>query len=160
MDEAQIHDVFDDEFTQRALNEQRIARLSYTGRDGGPRVIPIGYHYENYRFVVCTIPNSAKVPALRADPRVALSIDTDAFPPLVLLVRGTVEIEIVDGIPREYLEGGRGYISPEQFDEWSAQVHQLYDQMAKLTIVPTWAKILDFQTRAPSAVEQLARQKG
>jgi len=35
--------------------------------------------------------------ALSANPKVALTIGTNAFPPLILLVRGTAHVEIVDG---------------------------------------------------------------
>jgi len=38
-------------------------------------------------------------------------------------------------------------------------VRRLYKQMARIVISPTWAKILDFETRIPSAVEELARQQ-
>jgi len=31
--------------------------------------------------------------------------------------------------------------------------------MARIEITPTWAKILDFGTRIPSAVDELARQR-
>ncbi len=30
--------------------------------------------------------------------------------------------------------------------------------MARIEITPRWAKLLDFETRVPSAVEELARQ--
>jgi hypothetical protein len=35
----------------------------------------------------------------------------------------------------------------------------LYDSMVEIRITPTWAKILDFETRIPSAVEELVREK-
>jgi hypothetical protein len=39
--------------------------------------------------------------------------------------------------------------------EWEAGVRQIYKQMARVAITPTWAKILDFETRLPSFVEEL-----
>lgn len=93
------------------------------------------------------------------DARIALTIDTDTYPPNVLLVRGTAAIEIVEGIPDEYLATNRKRTSEEQFAEWETEVRRLYKQMARIEITPTWAKILDFETRLPSAVEELARQQ-
>lgn len=40
-----------------------------------------------------------------------------------------------------------------------AGVRELYDSMTLIRITPTWAKILDFETRIPSAVEELLREK-
>ncbi|MGH3827694.1 MAG: hypothetical protein ACRDQX_11050 [Pseudonocardiaceae bacterium] len=37
------------------------------------------------------------------NPKVALSIDTTTQLPHVLLVRGTASIEVVEGVPAEYL---------------------------------------------------------
>ena len=47
---------------------------------------------------MATVPKSAKVAALRKNPKVALTIDQAAFPPKVLLIRGTAEVELVEGI--------------------------------------------------------------
>ncbi|CAN5264147.1 hypothetical protein BH24ACT9_BH24ACT9_17040 [soil metagenome] len=99
------------------------------------------------------------MPALTNDPRDALTIDTDTCPPNVLLVRGTAAVDIVDGIPDEYLETNRMRTSDEEFAKWETEVRRLYKQMARIVISPTWAKILDFETRIPSAVEELARQQ-
>jgi hypothetical protein len=40
--------------------------------------------------------NAPKVKALAANPKVALTVDTDSFPPHVLLVRGEAAVEVVD----------------------------------------------------------------
>jgi hypothetical protein len=37
-------------------------------------------------------------------------------------------------------------------------VRSLYEQMARISIAPEWAKVLDFQTRLPSAVEELVKK--
>ena len=42
---------------------------------------------------------------------------------------------------------------PEAWDGFDAQVRALYEQMTAITITPEWAKLLDFETTAPSAVE-------
>jgi hypothetical protein len=88
---------------------------------------------------------------------VALTIDTDTQPYRALLVRGTADVEIVDGVPPEYLDASRkGLKDEEQFRAFEAAVRSLYKQMARISIAPEWAKVLDFETRLPSAVEELA----
>ena len=84
--------------------------------DGFPRAIPIGFLWDGTRFVVGTATNSPKMRALRANPKVALTIDTNTFPPHVLLVRGTARVEIVDGVAPEYLEASKKYVAPEQWE--------------------------------------------
>jgi hypothetical protein len=91
--------VLNDPLAQELLRSNIPARLAYTGRDGAPRAIPIAFHWDGTQFVVCTPPRAAKVRALEANPQVALTIDTNTFPPHVLLVRGTARIEVVDGVP-------------------------------------------------------------
>jgi hypothetical protein len=34
----------------------------------------------------------------------------------------------------------------------------MYKQMARIKITPLWAKLLDFQTRFPTAIEKLIRR--
>jgi hypothetical protein len=100
--------------------------------------------------------SSDLVKALAANPKVALTLDTDAPPYRALLVRGTASVEIVDGVPSEYLEASRkGLNDEQQFRAFEAAVRSLYKQMARISIAPEWAKVLDFETRLPSAVEQL-----
>ena len=53
---------------------------------------------------MCTATNSAKVKALKANPQIALTIDTTDHPPQILLIRGAASLETVDGIPDEYLQ--------------------------------------------------------
>jgi hypothetical protein len=159
VDAADLRAVLSDPVASRLYEAKNLIRLAYTGRDGAPRVIPIGYVWNGATFVVCTATNAPKVPALREDPRVALTIDTEAFPPNVLLVRGTAAVELVDGIPDEFLEIGRR-TAGAGFAQWEAGVRRLYREMARIEITPTWAKILDFETRIPSAVEELVRAAG
>ena len=134
------------------------ARLAYVGVDGEPRVIPMGFLWTGEHVVVHTVPKSAKVGALRRNPRVALTIDTqDQWPPRALLIRGAARVELVDGVPDSYIEASRKGIPAEHFEGWEQGVRTLYDQMVLITIEPDWAKLLDFETTLPKAVEDLVR---
>ena len=57
------------------------------GPDGFPRAIPIGLHSNGVQFVLCTVPHAPEVSALHANPKVALTVDTNAFPPHEAQVR-------------------------------------------------------------------------
>jgi len=154
MQQENVIQIMNDPLAQELLNSNIPARLAYIGLDECPRAIPIGFMWNGKQFVMGTATNSPKVEALRANPKVALTIDTNTFPPHVLLVRGTASVEIVDGVVPEFLEGTKKYIPAEQRPEFEKQVRATYKQQGRITIVPEWAKILDFETRLPSALTQ------
>jgi hypothetical protein len=154
----QVTEVMHDPLAQELLHSAIPVRMAYNGTDGLPRAIPIGFLWKDERIVVCTSSNAYKVKALSANPKVALTIDTEA-PYRALLVRGTASLEIVDGVPPEYLEASRKAMNDEQQAQaFEAEVRSLYEQMARISIAPEWAKVLDFQTRLPSAVEELVKK--
>ncbi len=160
MNERRIAEILATPHARRLLDGPEPARLAYISLDGSPRAIPIAFWTDGTRFLMATVPKSAKVAAIRHNPNVALTIDHGAFPPKALLVRGGADIELVEGVPNGYLEAGRKTMTDEQYSEWSAGVHDLYDDMIVITINPTWAKLLDFETTMPQAVEDLLAQKG
>jgi pyridoxamine 5'-phosphate oxidase-like protein len=146
-------------YAQRLLSGAEPARMAYIGVDGDPRAIPIGFWTEGERIVMATASRSAKVAALRMHPNVALTIDTSAFPPKVLLIRGIATVEVVTGVPEGYLLAGHKVMTDDQYPGWVAGVTGLYDEMGVITVTPTWAKLLDFETTLPKAVEDLIAAK-
>jgi len=159
MHRDEVSRVLNDGPAQEMLQSSIPVRLAYTGLDGSPRVVPLGFHWDGERFVICTIPGSPKVRALEANPDVAMTIDTQSFPPHILLVRGTATLRLVDGVPAEYLAASRKQIGAEDMPAFEAQVRALYDQMVRIDVEPHWAKLIDFETTLPSAVERMARRK-
>jgi Pyridoxamine 5'-phosphate oxidase len=157
MQHETVMNVLSDPLAQELLHSPLLARLGYIGADGAPRVVPVGYVWDGSTFIVCTAVQAPKVRALASNAKVALSIDTDTDtqPPHVLLVRGTATIEIVDGVPNEFLEASDKSLPRVQWPQFEAQVRSIYPQMARITIEPEWAKLLDFETRLPIAVEWL-----
>ena len=161
MDHDDVIDVLNKPISQELLGSSIPARLAYTGLDGDPRVVPVAFHWNGAQLVVCTVPTMAKVRALQQNPRVAITIDTqDQWPPRVLLVRGAASVEPVDGVPDEYIEASRKITPAEIFESWEIGVRGLYDRMVRITIEPDWAKLLDFETTLPKAVEDLIHAKG
>jgi hypothetical protein len=153
------------EVLSRPISQELLARdltrLAYVAKDGTPRVVPIGFTWNGSEIVMCTSKNAPKLPALRENPMVALTIDTEVHPPTILLIRGRAELDFVDGIPHEYLKPISTYeMTPEQRVAWEAEVRSLYhDGMVRIVVTPTWAKLIDFETTLPSAVEELLRQR-
>lgn len=130
MDTHDVMLVLNDPVTTELLQSPLLAHLAYTGPDGFPRVVPIGYLWNGNSFVMCTAPMAPKVAALKQNPRVALSVDSNTEPPHVLLVRGTADLEIIDGVPAEYLDASKKSFPPEQWAPFEAQVRGVYKQMA------------------------------
>lgn len=123
-----------------------LARLAYTGHDGFPRVIPIGFYWTGERVVVCTAPTSPKVRALSSRPEVALTIDTGSTPEeaKALLVRGLATMETVDGVADEYIAAATKSIDESQLIEFEQNVRSVYKQMVRISIEPQWARFYDF----------------
>ena len=159
MQKGQIADVLGRPLSEELLSRP-LARLAYVAKDGTPRSIPIAFTWNGTQIVLCTTKNAPKLHALRVNPMVALTIDTEVHPPKILLVRGRAELDVVDGIPEEYLTMNGSYrMTPEQRVEWEAEVRSLYDGMVRIVVTPAWAKLIDFETTLPTAVEELVRQR-
>ena len=152
------------EVLRRPISQELLARdltrLAYVAKDGTPRSIPIAFTWNGSEIVMCTPKNAPKLRALRHNPTVALTIDTEVHPPKILLIRGRAELDVVDGIPDEFLQSNGIYtMTPEQREQWETEVRSLYDGMVRIVVTPTWAKLIDFETTLPSAVEELVRQR-
>ncbi|SDS88175.1 pyridoxamine 5'-phosphate oxidase family protein [Actinopolymorpha singaporensis] len=159
MRQNEITEILNHPHSRKLLNRD-LTRLAYVAEDGTPRNVPIAFTWNGAQIVMCTTKNAPKLPALRHNPAVALTIDTEVHPPKILLIRGRAELDVVDGIPEEYLRMNGSYqMTAEQRVEWEAEVRSLYDGMVRVVVTPTWAKLIDFETTLPSAVEELVRQR-
>jgi hypothetical protein len=159
MQRTDVMHVLNDPLAQELMRSRIPARVAYTSIDGSPRAVPLGFLWNGEQFVICTVPGAPKVRALAAHPEVALTIDTETFPPKVLLVRGKASLETVEGVPAEYLEASRKTVSEAEMPAFETQVRELYQQMVRITVEPRWAKLLDFETRLPTPVENLLKNK-
>jgi nitroimidazol reductase NimA-like FMN-containing flavoprotein (pyridoxamine 5'-phosphate oxidase superfamily) len=141
------------------LQSAHLLRLAYNGPDGLPRVVPIGFLWNGERIVICTATTAPKVRALSSRGDVAVTIDVGSSPSEAreLLVRGFATVEIVDGVPDEYLAGSRKTLPAEQVEPFERQVRLLYPQMARISIEPRWARFYDFGAgRMPPFLAKLA----
>ena len=159
MEQNEIAEILNRPVSQELLARD-LTRLAYVAKDGTPRNVPIAFVWNGAEIVMCTTKNAPKLPSLRANPMVALTIDTEVHPPKILLVRGRTELDVVDGIPDEYLEANTSYeMTAEQRVEWEKEIRSLYDGMVRVVVTPTWVKLIDFETTLPSAIEELVRQR-
>ncbi|HEX4430085.1 MAG TPA: pyridoxamine 5'-phosphate oxidase family protein [Frankiaceae bacterium] len=137
------------------LRTATLARVAYDGIDGTPRVIPMGFLWTGQAVVVATHPTAPKFAALRARPRVALTIDTPS-PARSLLLRGSAEVDVVDGVVPEYLEAAAKSMEGEELASFEKAVRETYDRMARISIVPDWARYFDFSAaRLPGFLQEL-----
>ena len=155
MNKQEIAEILAKPYSQDLLSGKIPARFAYIGLDGDPRVVPIGFHWDGETLQIFTVPKSAKVKALERNPRVSITIDTESFPPKVLLLRGSAKLDLLEGVPDEYVEAGGKIVPDDQFDQWQEGVRALYQQMVRITITFDWVKLLDFETTLPKSVEDL-----
>ena len=79
-----------------------------------------------------------RVRTLRANPDVAVTVDTEGFPPEVLSIRGRAEITEVDGIVPEYAEAAHRYLGSEEATAYLAQIDHPSTRMARIAVRPAW----------------------
>lgn len=147
-----VMDVLNDDVAQELLKSTEPARLAYTWRDGSPRVVPIWFHWTGAEVVVASPSKAPKLKVLTSGAKVALTIDRASWPYHVLSLRGTATVERTDGVVPEYAAAAERYFGPEQGQAWIAQVAAMGQGMARIAITPTYATVLDFQVRFPSAI--------
>ena len=144
---------------QRLLASNLPARFAYVATDGTPRVVPTWFHWTGDELVMPTFISAphvrhpaARLRALRANPAVAITIDTESFPPVALSIRGTASVTEVEGVDPDYASAARRYLGPEEADAYLAQIDQPVTRMARIAVEPTWVGVVDFRNRLPSAL--------
>jgi hypothetical protein len=137
------------EIARRLLTSTELARLAYLAPDGTPRVLSMYFHWTGAEFVMSTFAGAHKIAALRANPAVAITIDSAGPPPEVLLLRGEVSVTDVDGVVPEYVLAHRRYGGEEQAAAALAEIDHPGMKMARIALRPAWVGLLDFQTRFP-----------
>jgi nitroimidazol reductase NimA-like FMN-containing flavoprotein (pyridoxamine 5'-phosphate oxidase superfamily) len=159
MDPQEITEELEHPGARNLLASATLLRLAYNGSDGFPRVIPIGFYWNGNQIVVCTATTAPKAKALSSRPNVAITIDVGDTPAeaKALLVRGRASVDIVDGVAEEYLAASAKAMEGDQLAEFERQVRSLYDQMARISIEPVWARFFDFGAgRMPRFLQTLA----
>jgi nitroimidazol reductase NimA-like FMN-containing flavoprotein (pyridoxamine 5'-phosphate oxidase superfamily) len=143
--------LLEDPVARELLTSTKVARLAYTWSDGTPRVVPIWFHWNGEVVSMGSPPRAPKLRVLQARPEVAITIDDEStWPYKALLIRGTANVEMLDDISAEYEAAAHRYMGDEQGAAWVAGLRG--SPMARVTVRPSWVRILDFVTRFPSAL--------
>jgi hypothetical protein len=144
---------------KRLLASTIPARYAYTALDGTPRIVASWFVWTGEELVMPTFVSAPhvrhaayRVRALRAHPDIAVSVDTEGFPPEALSIRGSVEIAEVDGTVPEYAQAAHRYLGSEEATAYLAQLDHPSTRMARIAVRPAWVGLVDFQTRLPSAL--------
>lgn len=143
-----------DPVAQQLLKSPIPARLAYVWSDGTPRVIPIGFHWNGAEVVIGTFPDAPKMKVLRDGMKVALTIDSDTMPYKVLLIRGSIRLDEVEGIAPEYVAMSIKNLGEEAGQAWVQNLTPICPRMARVFVTPEWVGIMDFEGRFPGAVER------
>ena len=143
-----------DPVAQQLLQAKGPAHLAYNWRDGTPRVVPIGFHWNGEELVMATATDSPKTKVLTDGSKVAVSIDSDFAASKILLIRGTVRADTVEGIAPEYTAMIHRTMSEQDAEALLKGAARLYPRMTRIFIHPDWVGIIDFETRLPNAVER------
>jgi hypothetical protein len=151
--------LLESEVARRLLVSRIPARFAYVANDGTPRVLATWFHWTGE---VLSMPTFLAAPhvrhaarrltALRAHPDVAITIDTETFPPEVLTIRGRVTISEVEGVAPEYAAAARRYLGDDAARAYLVGIDQAGTRMARIDARPTWVGMLDFQSRLPSTL--------
>jgi hypothetical protein len=151
--------LLESDIAKRLLVSTIPARFAYTSRDGTPRVLPTWFQWTGVELVMATFVSAphvkrpaTRLAALRTKPDVAITIDTETFPPNVLLVRGKASVTEVDGVVPEYALAARRYLGKERATGYLAQMDQPGTRMARISVRPGWVGVLDFETRLPGVM--------
>jgi hypothetical protein len=161
MERQQIDDELSTTGARELLASTSAAHLAYTGKDGTPRVIPVGFFWTGEQFVIATATTAPKVAALSARPDVALAIDVGDTPEQAraLSIRGRARVQIVDGVVPEYLAAARQTMDAEAAEEFERNCREMYDQQARIAIKPQWVRYYDFGAgRVPRFLQALAER--
>jgi nitroimidazol reductase NimA-like FMN-containing flavoprotein (pyridoxamine 5'-phosphate oxidase superfamily) len=130
---------------QRLLRSTIPARLAFVGANGYPHVTPIWFVWKDGSIVMAARSESFKVRAIEANRRIALTIDSEIPPYESLRVRGTAEIDLVDGIAAEYVACAHRYYGVKRGQRWIDWMAGRTKQMALISLTPQWVQVLDFR---------------
>jgi hypothetical protein len=145
--------LLDDAAAQKLLVAAVPAHLAYAWRDGTPRNTRIWFHWDGRAVVMCSPSNAPKVKVLTQGDAVAVTIHGSDWPFAVLLLRGTIDVDHVNGIAPEYRASATRYFGAEQGEAWCASLPTEIS-MTRFRLEPSWVGLIDFDgaRRLPSAI--------
>ncbi len=146
-------ELLEDPAAQALLQSRQPAHLAYTWTDGTPRCTPIWFHWDGTQVVMAGPANAPKGRALADGSPVAVTIDSDEWPYQVLMIRGQVRVDQVEGVAPEYRAAATRYFGEDEGNGWCDQLPAEM-VMTRFSVRPEWVGLLDFDgmRRLPSAI--------
>ena len=118
------------------LKVTRIAKLATLQADGSPTIVPVWFEWDGAAATVFTSRKSPKIKRLRADPRVALSVEEPVgMSEAWVTIEGTVTIESDGGIELARRLAAR-YYSPDRVAAVMPSWEKMADEWVVLRITP------------------------
>lgn len=134
------------------------AHLAYVKADGTPRIHASWFVWtgELLALPICMpVPDISlaveRVRALKANPDVAVSIDSDTFPAEVLMLRGSVEFSEFEGVSQEYMAATVRYLGGRAARAHLVRIDRFEARTININLRPTWAGMLGFDSPVPSS---------
>src|ERR687895_1750932 len=128
---------------KRLLASKIPARYAYTALDGTPRIVASWFHWTGEELVMPTFISAphvrhaaGRLRALRSNPMVAVTIDTEGFPPEVMSIRGEASVTEVAGVVPEYALAARRYLGEETAAAYLASLDHPSTRMARIEVRP------------------------
>lgn len=134
---------------QRLLDAPVPAHLSYLAQDGTPRVIPMNFVWAGAELVMGAFAGTYKVAAMRRRPRVAIALSVTDPETQVLLLRGDIRLDEHHGLLPEYAQAHRKTVGGQASEEYLRLIDRPGLRMVRLSLVPDWVGLLDFDERLP-----------
>jgi len=136
--------VLDSPLGTELLTSRIPARIAYVTAAGEPRVVPLWFHWDGTDLVLATFAGSPKLGHLRTGDRLAVSIDTEAFPHAALQIRGRVTVTPHDGVVPEYLIAAKRYLGDAEGEAFVAGISPP-PRMTRIALRPEWARAMDMR---------------
>ncbi len=112
------------------------ARLAYDWRDGTPRVVSLGFQWNGEEVVLGTPHDAPKMKVLKDGVQVALTFDSDTMPHQVLMIRGPIRVDTVEGIAPGYAAMSRRVFGEEGGNAWLEQLRPISPRMSLIFSKP------------------------
>lgn len=146
--------LLNDPVAQKLLQSTIPVRLAYNWSDGTPRVVPMWFHWNGEQIILAGPPTAPKMKVLAQNSKIALTIDDKDWPYKVLLVRGTVQVEMVKGLVPEFVASAKRYLGEEGSEGFLEMYRNMFpEENPRITVQPEWVGILDMETRFPSSYQ-------
>jgi PPOX class probable F420-dependent enzyme len=119
------------------LHGTRIAKLATLNAGGSPTIVPVWFDWDGTTATVFTSRSSPKVKRIRADARVALSVEEPVgVAEAWVTIEGVATIEDTGGMELARRLAQR-YYTPERATESLAAWEKMADQWVVIRITPT-----------------------